>query len=90
MFHRQPAVARNPLRPVVAFLNRFVTRTCFRIASVVLSAADLVRGWTMRLLWRRKIGLADTRLLLAVAGNLNHVAIRLIRLAPRSRNDNEH
>lgn len=90
MFHRQLAVAHKPLRPVVTFLNCFVTRICFRIASVMLSAADLVRGWTMRLLWSRKIGLADTRLLIAVARNLNHVAIRLIRIAPPSRNDNEH
>lgn len=75
---------------MVTFLNCFVTRTCFRIASVMLSAADLVRGWTMRLLWSRKISLADTRQLLTVARNLNHAAIRLIRIAPRSRNDNEY
>lgn len=75
---------------MATFLNCFVTRTCFRIASVMLSAADLVRGWTMRLLWTRKIGLADTRLLLAVARNLNHAAIRLIRIALRSGNDNAH
>lgn len=90
MFHRQPAVARKPLRLMVAFLNRLVTRTCFRIASIMLSAADLVRSWAMRLLWSRKIGLADTRLLLAMARHLNHAAIRLIRIAPRSRNDDEY
>ena len=75
---------------MVTLLNGLVTKTCFNIASVMLSAADLIREWTMRLLWNRKIGLADTRLLIAVARNLNHFAIRLIRIAPRSRNDNEH
>lgn len=75
---------------MVAFLKCFGTRTCFRIASFVLSTADLVRRWTVRLLWSRRIGFADTRLLLAVARNLNHAAIRLTRIAPSSRNDNEY
>lgn len=75
---------------MVAFLKYLGIRTCFRIAGVMLSAADLVRGWTMRLLWSRRIDLADTRLLLAVARNLNHAAIRLIRITPHSRNDNEY
>lgn len=75
---------------MVTFLNFFVTRTCLRVASVMLAAADLVRRSTARLLWKRRIHLVDAKRFFAAARHLNRAAIRLIRITPCSRNDDEY
>jgi hypothetical protein len=74
---------------MATFLKCLAARTCLTVAIILLNAAELVRRWTTRLLWNRRINVVDARLVLSIAKHLNRAAIRLIRITPCPRGHDE-
>jgi hypothetical protein len=74
---------------MVIFLKCLTARICIKVASILLNAAELVRRWAMRMLWNRGINVIDARLVLSTAKHLNRAAIRLIRITPCPRGNDE-